>query len=263
MLLSLILLAACADPPPPPVAAAPSPPPPVAPSLARVEAGVVLLDSSAGPIRITPVYHSTTRIELGGKVLWLDPWSKANLADQPKADILLITDIHPDHLDQAAIDLVRKEGTVVVAPKAVAEALEGLKIDHVLDNGATVNLDGLEVRAEPMYNLVRGPEEGKLFHDKGRGDGFLLSWGGRTVYFAGDTECTPEMRALHGVDLAFIPMNLPYTMPPEEAAACVAEMKPGAVVPYHYAGSDLSVFKAGVGGVPVLDVDYYPGGLPW
>ncbi len=262
----LTLLFACDGPPEasaetPPAAPAEAPPAPAAPAAP----GTIV----AGPLTITPVYHGTAIIEHGEQVIWLDPWSRGDLAAHPKADVVLITDIHGDHMDPAAIEVVAKPEAVIVAPTAVRAGLaevDGPAVAHILDSGASVELDGLTVTAVPMYNLVRGPESGGLFHDRGRGSGYLLTAGDVTVYFAGDTECTDEMKALSGVNLAFLPMNLPYTMPPEEAAGCVSAFKPARVVPYHYAGSDLAVFSealAGTEGVAVEIAEFYPGGLPW
>lgn len=263
MILSLAL--ACATPEPPPAPPTPTPElaPPPAPPEATLTDGVVHLPGATGDLAITPVYHATTMLQLGGKTWWLDPWSKAALDGKPKADVLLITDEHFDHLDAEAIAKVRTDATVIVAPKAVADKLPG--VTHVLANGDSVDVAGVKITAVPMYNLVRGPEGGGKFHDKGRGDGFILKADGRRIYFAGDTECTDEMKALTGIDLAFVPMNLPYTMPPDEAAACVAAFAPKAVVPYHYAGSDLAVFATGLAGkaTKVIQAEYYPGGLPW
>ncbi|MCB9764037.1 MAG: MBL fold metallo-hydrolase [Alphaproteobacteria bacterium] len=267
MLVALSVLAACSGTNAPtevetPAAEVPEPPP--APKPATVVDGAVVLETDAGKVTVNPVYHATTRIDLAGRTIWLDPWSKAALDDVPKADIILITDEHQDHMDPEALKKVTREGAVLVAPAVVKEKLEGFTVAHTLANGESVELDGLTVTAEPMYNLERGPEEGVVFHDKGRGNGYRLSFGGRTLYFAGDTECTPEMKALTGIDLAFLPMNLPYTMTPEEAAACVNAFKPTVAVPYHYAGSDLAAFRAAVEpGVTVETVEYYPGGLPW
>ena len=105
----------------------------------------------------------------------------------------------------------------------------------VLANGQTKTINGVTIEAVPMYNLQRGPGPGQLFHTKGRGNGYVVTLGGKRLYFAGDTECIPEMRA-------FIPMNLPYTMPPSEAADCVKSFKPKIVYPYHYMGADLNAF---------------------
>jgi len=113
-----------------------------------------------------------------------------------------------------------------------------------------------------MYNLTRGPAPGQLYHPKGRGNGYLLTLGGKRVYIAGDTACTPEMRALTNIDVAFLPMNLPYTMPPTEAAACAKAFEPHIVYPYHYRGSDLKAFADALKGEPI-EVrlrDWYPGG---
>ena len=239
----------------------PAPPPAAAPVTPR---SIV-----AGALTITPVYHGTAIIQHGEKVIWLDPWSRGELAGHPKADVVLITDVHSDHMDPEALKVVADPDAVVVAPAAVRDGLAevgGPAVAHVLDNGSSVEIDGLTITAVPMYNLVRGPESGGAFHERGRGNGYLLTAGEVTVYFAGDTECTDEMKSLSGVDLAFLPMNLPYTMSPEEAAGCVSSFKPVRVVPYHYAGSDLAVFSgalAGADGVAVEVADFYPGGLPW
>jgi L-ascorbate metabolism protein UlaG (beta-lactamase superfamily) len=111
-----------------------------------------------------------------------------------------------------------------------------------------------------MYNLQRGPAPGQFFHPKGRGNGYILTLGGKRLYIAGDTECTPEMRALKNIDIAFIPMNLPYTMPPAEAAECVKAFKPKVVYPYHYRGQNPEEFKAALKGEPVEVrlLDWYP-----
>ncbi len=221
-----------------------------------------------GPFTVYPGFHATTRIEHGDTTIWLDPWSKAPWEDAPKADVVLITDVHFDHLDEEAIAKVATDATVFIAPQSVADkrAEAGQAVQHVLANGASVEVAGITITAVPMYNHTRGPEPGTLFHDPGRGNGYILQSGETRIYFAGDTACTDEMKALTDIDAAFIPMNLPYTMPPEEAAACVAAFKPAIAVPYHYAGSDLEVFTkalAGVDGVSVQRGRYYPGGLPW
>lgn len=254
-----------AEPPAEPTPAPPEPAPaPSAPAAPAAPTNALTVETSAGAITIMPVYHATTVIQADGKTIWLDPWSKADLEGKPPADIVLVTDIHPDHLDKDAIAKVAKPEAVVVAPKAVADALKDRPVQHVLANGEAVTLGALTITAVPMYNLTRGPESGGVFHEKGRGNGYTLSMGGKTVYFAGDTECTDEMKALTGVDLAFVPMNLPYTMPPEEAAECVKAFKPAQVVPYHYAGSDRGVFVTAIDGAgpQALVLDYYPGGEP-
>jgi L-ascorbate metabolism protein UlaG (beta-lactamase superfamily) len=206
------------------------------------------LATSAGDVTLIPAGHGTVALEIQGKTWWIDPWSQAKLTSAPKADVILITDIHGDHMDPKAIEQVRKDSTVIVAPAAVAKTVTAAK---VLANGASMTVEGVKIEAIPMYNLERGPEPGKLFHDKGRGNGYVLNVGGKRIYFSGDTEATPEMKALQNIDVAFVCMNLPYKMPPEEAAEGVAAFSPKVVYPYHYRGSDLEVFKKGLEGKPV------------
>jgi L-ascorbate metabolism protein UlaG (beta-lactamase superfamily) len=143
---------------------------------------------------------------------------------------------------------VQKPETVLVGPPAVNEKMP-MKI--VMKNGETHDFGAFEVEAVPMYNLTRGPAAGKLFHDKGRGDGFVFTFGDKRVYDSGDTECTPEMKALKNIDVAFVCMNLPYTMPPSEAAECVKAFKPRVVYPFHFRGQDPSAFASMVKDAPV------------
>lgn len=260
--LALLSLLACGSSPGPAPEAAPGVAPEPAPETAPApDAPTTSLshETEAGTLTIHPVRHGTLYLTLGEQVIWLDPVGE--LGAYPKGQAVLVTDIHPDHLDAAALSAVRADGAVAVGPQAVADQLgEQGSLDTVLANGETTEVLGIQVTAVPMYNHHRGPEEGKLFHDKGRGNGYLLEVGGKRVYFAGDTACTDEMKALTGIDHAFVPMNLPYTMPPEEAAECVAAFKPAVVTPYHYNDSDLSVFDKGLegSGVEVRRAEFYP-----
>jgi L-ascorbate metabolism protein UlaG (beta-lactamase superfamily) len=204
--------------------------------------------SVEGDIGITPITHASFQLEYGGKVIHVDPTSPGDYSKAKQADLVLVTDIHPDHLDPAAIARVRKEGTPVVAPAAAAEKIEN---PTVMANGESKTVAGISIEAVPMYNLQRGPSQGQLFHTKGRGNGYVLTLGSRRVYIAGDTECTDEMRALKNIDIAFVPMNLPYTMPPSEAAECVKAFRPKVVYPYHYRGQNPEEFKAALKGEPV------------
>lgn len=240
MNLLAMLALGCATTRPPVAVEAPAPEAPLATVEAPASAGVDVIPTGAGDLRITPVYHGTLVLEHGGTTFWVDPWSEAPLDGLPRANVVLITDLHPDHLDPDAVTRVKGPDAIVVGPAAIADTLEP---DVILANGETREVAGVSITAVPMYNLVRGPAEGQLFHDKGRGNGYLLDLAGTTVYIAGDTECTPEMRALTGVDVAFIPMNLPYTMPPEEAADCIEAFRPSIVYPYHYRGSELSILE--------------------
>ena len=206
------------------------------------------LSTSAGEVAITPVMHGTVLLEHAGKAWYVDPWSQADLTKSPKADVILITDVHGDHMDPAAIAAIRKPSTVIIAPAAVAATVTDAR---VLANGEFTMLDGVRIEAIPMYNIERGPEPGKVFHEKGRGNGYVLTIGDKRLYFSGDTEATPEMKALANIDVAFICMNLPYTMPPAEAAGAVRSFKPKVVYPYHYRGADLAAFESALRGAPV------------
>jgi L-ascorbate metabolism protein UlaG (beta-lactamase superfamily) len=224
--------------------------------LARA-ADTQVIPTSAGPVKITPLYHASTLIEAGGKTIYLDPAKPAKLSGLPKADLILITDIHGDHMDPASIKEVSKAETEILAPPAVVQTVTAAK---PMGNGETKNWQGWTIDAVPAYNLKRGPAPGKLFHDKGRGNGYVLTYGGKRFYFSGDTEGVPEMRALKNIDVAFVCMNLPYTMPPGEAADAVKTFHPKIVIPYHYRGSDLSVFAKGLEGtgIEVRLLEWYP-----
>lgn len=216
--------------------------------------------TSQGELRIVPIHHGSFRLELGTLQVYVDPYKRELFAQAPKADLILVTDIHQDHYDAAAISAVQTPATQLVVPAVVAEKAAEAEI---LKNGETRAVGGISLLAVPMYNLQRGPKPGAVFHEKGRGNGYVLTWGGKRIYIAGDTECTQEMRALQAIDIAFVPMNLPYTMPPEEAAECVKAFRPKVVYPYHYRGSDLGVFKQALATTPEIDVrlrEWYPSG---
>ncbi len=210
-----------------------------------------VIATSKGELKITPIYHATTLFQFGGKSYYVDPWSKGDYTGLPKADVIFISDIHPDHLDQAALDRIKQPSTIVVGPPAVAEKTH---VDVVLKNGESKEVAEVGVEAIPMYNLKRGPAPGQLFHDKGRGDGFVLTFGDKRVYLSGDTECTDEMKALKSIDIAFVCMNLPYTMTPAEAAVCIDAFKPKILYPYHYRDSNLSELKSALAKDPGIEI---------
>jgi L-ascorbate metabolism protein UlaG (beta-lactamase superfamily) len=189
-----------------------------------------------GPVRLTPIRHASLMIEFKGRVIHVDPWSQGSYEGLPKADLILITDTHPDHLDLTKIMELTQASTRVVAPAAAANSLSDA---IVLSNGETKVVQGIQIEAVPMYNFQRGPSAGKFYHDKGRGNGYILTLGGKRIYISGDTECIPEMKNLKSIDVAFLCMNLPYTMPTEEAAECVKAFRPKVLYPYHYGQSDL------------------------
>lgn len=219
-----------------------------APSLFLTAAPSDTFQTSAGPVIITPIQHASFTIAAGGKLIYVDPSPAALFLNRPKADLILITDIHGDHLDPRAIAALQKSNTRIIAPAAVAKTVTGA---NVLGNGDHTTWNGWEIEAVPMYNMKRGPAPGKFYHDKGRGNGYILTIGGKRFYIAGDTEGTPEMRALRNIDVAFVPMNLPYTMTPEEAADAVRAFHPKVVYPYHYRGSDIQQFASALAGTGI------------
>jgi L-ascorbate metabolism protein UlaG (beta-lactamase superfamily) len=222
-------------------------------------AQVDTLTATGGDITIVPINHATLQLRHAAHVIDVDPVAQANFAGLPAPDIILVTDIHGDHLDPATIAKLKTPATMVVAPAAAAAKLDGAM---VMANGERKDVKGVSIEAVAMYNLTRGPSAGSLYHEKGRGNGYILSLGGRRIYIAGDTECTPELKALTAIDVAFVPMNLPYTMTPSEAAECVKAFKPRIVYPYHYRGQNLDEFAAALKGtgVEVRIRDWYATG---
>lgn len=197
--------------------------------------------------QVIPISHATFILNIGGEVIYNDPVGGAEaFSNQKEPSIILISDIHGDHLDVETVQAVTTERTIIVAPQAVSDKLpENLPGEIVvLSNGLKTVQRGIEIEAIPMYNI---PESEDTFHTKGRGNGYVLSANGKRIYIAGDTSATPEMKSLENIDEAFIPMNLPYTMDIEEAAEAVVAFKPKVVHPYHYRGqegfSDINKFK--------------------
>jgi len=224
---------------------------------AQMARPVQTFTTSAGPVKITPVYHASLVIEAGGKVIVVDPAKPAMFMGLPQADLILITDIHGDHMDADMIKSVSKAGTEIIAPPAVVTTITAAS---PISNGEKKTWGAWTIEAIPMYNLTRGPAAGKLFHDKGRGNGYVLTYGGKRFYFSGDTENIPEMRALKNIDVAFVCMNLPYTMTAEEAVEAVKAFHPKVAIPYHYKGQDTAVFQKGLAGtgIEVRLLDWYP-----
>lgn len=212
--------------------------------------------ASGGNITVIPINHATVEFQHAGKTILVDPTPQGSYTGLPGPDLILITDVHGDHMDPATVDKVKKQGTTTVVPQAVADKIPGT----VMKNGEKTTVDSVEIEAVPMYNIQRGPAAGQLFHDKGRGNGYVLTLGGKRIYLSGDTECTPEMKALKDIDVAFVSMNLPYTMPTSEAAECVKAFKPKIVYPYHYRGQNLQELAdalKGTAGVEVRIRDWY------
>ena len=215
---------------------------------------------------VTPVEHATAVIRWDDLTLYIDPVGGADAFSAfPPPDLILITDVHGDHFNVETLEGLVTSQAKIMVPQAVADQLPesyAPQVD-VLDNGDSKERYGILVEAIPMYNLR---EEAKNFHQKGRGNGYVISKGGMRVYFSGDTEDIPEMRALQDIDKAFVCMNLPYTMTVEKAAEAVLEFKPKTVYPYHYRGrpdvSDVGKFAelvaSGDPEIEVVQLDWYP-----
>src|SRR5688572_460462 len=187
-------------------------------------------------LHVIPLHHATFALRGGKNVIYVDPVGGASRFENlPPPKLILITDIHPDHLDADTIKAVRDPRTLIVAPPAVATRLESAGIGRssiqVLPNGATIRVADVGIEAVPMYNLT--PERLR-YHEQGRGNGYVVALAGKRIYISGDTEDIPEMRRLRHIDVAFVCMNLPFTMTAEQAADAVREMEPKIVYPYHY-----------------------------
>ena len=201
-------------------------------------AGLVqdIIPTSQGDLKIIFIGHATLMFEFAGKVIHVDPVSsEADYTELPKADLILVTHEHGDHFDPKAIGLLRKPATDIVLTQASADAA---KLGAVLNNGQMAVRQGIKIEAVPAYNIVQMRSPGNPYHPKGRGNGYLLAFADKRVYVAGDTEITPEMRALHNIDIAFLPMNLPYTMTPEMVAEAARAFGPKILYPYHYGNTD-------------------------
>lgn len=197
-------------------------------------------DSSLGEVRIFPLGHASLRVEVNDLVIHVDPWS--NVADysmQPDADLVMVTHAHPDHYDPAALDAITTDGTLVVMDGTSASQFGGEAT--ALANGESLEFEGITVTAVPAYNVVRTRDDGNPFHAQGEFNGYLLDFGDLRLHIAGDTECVPELAELGEVDVSFLPINLPFTMPPDEAAECFRTIAPTVAIPYHQGDSDPQV----------------------
>ncbi|HTY57209.1 MAG TPA: MBL fold metallo-hydrolase [Bacteroidota bacterium] len=194
------------------------------------------ISTTAGKVEITFVGHATLALRWGEKTVLVDPWSKlAGFSELPKADLILVTHHHGDHFDTAAIAALRSPSTVILLTAICAPHVPG---STVMKNGDVKKVLGLTVEAVPAYNLVHMRPDGIPFHPKGEGYGYVVTIGLTRIYIAGDTEGTPEMKALKNIDVAFLPMNLPYTMTPEMVAEAAKAFRPKILYPYHYSQTD-------------------------
>jgi len=239
----------------------------VATDTSILEEKEVTADTLPEPVvKVHPITHATFVLELDDSVIYVDPTGgKAAFEGQPEPNLILVTDIHGDHYDMETLKEVNTADTKIIVPQAVAEKMpEFMKAQvAMLSNDSDQEVFNYNVAAVPMYNLR---EEALKFHEKGRGNGYIITKNKKRIYISGDTEDIPEMRALDSIDMAFVCMNLPYTMTVESAADAVLEFKPKKVYPYHYRGteglSDIDKFKslvqAGSDSIEVVQLDWYP-----
>ena len=199
------------------------------------------IKTSAGDLKITFLDHATLMFVFGGKVIHIDPVKRAaDYSKLPKADLILVTHHHLDHFDPQTIRKISDDETRIVITRKISEKI---KDGIIMQNGDTISVEGLEIEAVPAYNIVHKKSSGKLYHPRGVGNGYIIAFGDKKVYVAGDTENTPEMKKLKNIHIAFLPMNTPYTMTPEMVADAVKSFKPDILYPYHYGKTDTSIIQ--------------------
>ena len=195
-----------------------------------------IFKTSGGDLAITFIGHGTLMMEFNGTVIHIDPVGNyTDYSKMPKADLILITHEHGDHLDLGAIEKLKKENTEVLLTRICAEKYPAGKI---MKNGDSKTFAGLKIDAVPAYNIKNVRSEGNPFHPKGNGNGYVIQFADKRVYVAGDTENIPEMANLKNIDIAFLPMNLPYTMTPEMVVEAVNLFHPKILYPYHFGNTD-------------------------
>jgi L-ascorbate metabolism protein UlaG (beta-lactamase superfamily) len=196
------------------------------------------IHTSAGDLTITFLGHGSLMFDFNQLNISIDPFSQvADYSQLPKADLILITHEHQDHLDLTALADVRTENTDLVLTEICAKQITG---GTIMQNGDVRSVRGIQIEAVPAYNLVHKRENGQPFHPKGIGNGYIMTFSDMRVYIAADTENTPEMKALTDIDVAFLPMNLPYTMTPEMVADAAKAFQPRLLYPYHFGNTDTS-----------------------
>jgi L-ascorbate metabolism protein UlaG (beta-lactamase superfamily) len=194
------------------------------------------IKTSQGDLVISFLGHSSFIMSWSGKIIHVDPVSEeADYTQLPKADLILITHEHYDHLDLKAVSLIKTATTKIVGSPEVGKQIRGV---IVLRNGETQTVDNFTIEATPAYNIKHMRAPGKPFHPQGVGNGYIVTLGDKRLYIAGDTENIPEMTQLQNIDIAFLPMNLPYTMTPEMVAAAVSMFRPKVLYPYHQGETD-------------------------
>ena len=197
-----------------------------------------VVNTTGGKLEIAFIGHGSLMLTYGGKVIHIDPFSRlTDYSKLPQADMILLTHEHRDHLDLKALDNLRTDKTKIILTKNCAQQV---KDGIIMQNGDVKTIDGFKIEALPAYNLVHTLSEGVPYHPRGNGNGYVITFGDIRVYVAGDTENIPEMKQLKDIDVAFLPMNLPYTMTPEMVADAARAFKPKVLYPYHYGKTDPS-----------------------
>lgn len=224
--------------------------------LAQFKKPVDVISTSAGDVAITFLGHSSLMLAWNGKVIHIDPWSaQADYTSLPKADLVLVTHEHRDHLDTGAIEAIRREGTLLCTSLKASAPLNGAV---VLKNGDSREFLGIRVDAVPAYNRVHMRSGSEPYHPRGLGNGYVLHFGSTRIYIAGDTEDIPEMAALKGVDVAFLPVNLPYTMSVDMLAQAAAVLQPKILYPYHTGDTNMDAVQARLAGLPGVETRIRP-----
>jgi len=196
------------------------------------------IQTSVGDLKITFIGHGTLMFHFDGQVIHVDPVAReADYTKLPKATIILITHEHRDHFDLNVVNLLRAEKTALVLTETCAKQVDG---GIIMRNGDVKVIEGLRIKAVPAYNIVHMRSPGRPFHPKGVGNGYVITFGDKRICVAGDTENVPEMKQLTQIDIAFLPMNLPYTMTPEMVADAARAFRPKILYPYHYGDTDTS-----------------------
>jgi L-ascorbate metabolism protein UlaG (beta-lactamase superfamily) len=197
-----------------------------------------VITTSLGELKITFLGHGSLMFTLGEKIIHVDPYGKvADYSSLPKADLVLVTHEHHDHLDMDALGEIRTSKTKIIMTESCAQQVKG---GIIMKNGEVRTVDGIHIEAVAAYNMVHKRDSGQPFHPKGMGNGYVLTFGDKRIYVAGDTENIPEMKNLRDIEVAFLPMNLPYTMTPEMVADAARSFHPRVLYPYHYGQSDTS-----------------------
>jgi len=194
------------------------------------------IQTSEGELKITFIGHGTLMFEFKGMVIHIDPVGRyADYSTLPKADLVLITHHHGDHLDVDVLNMMCTEETDVILTEICREQFDK---GTIMENGDETEVKGIPIKAVPAYNIKHLRNESTPYHIKGEGNGYVLELGDKKVYIAGDTENIPEMKSLENIDIAFLPMNVPYTMTPEMAADAAKSFMPKILYPYHYGDTD-------------------------